>query len=81
MKHADWRLDYRELDRIYNSSLTDMFVDIVKNDLYPEKEKLDPLHAMVEAPIKEKMELKHVFQVFRIPILQNYTKFLIKFVS
>ena len=58
-----------------------MFVEIVKIDLYPEKELQDPLHAMVETPIKEGMELKHVFQVFRIPILQNYTKFLIKFVA
>lgn len=42
---------------------------------------LDPLHAMVSAPIKEEMSLKHVFQVFRIPILYEYNRFLIRFVS
>jgi hypothetical protein len=30
-----------------------MFVEIVKNDLYPEKKKVDPLHVMVDVPEKE----------------------------
>jgi hypothetical protein len=29
-----------------------MFVEIVKNDLYPEVKKRDPLHAMVDVPEK-----------------------------
>ncbi len=81
LKQADWRIDYRELDRIYKGSLVEMFVEIVKGQLYPHQEEKDPLHIMVEAQVKERFELKHVFQRFRIPILQNYTSFLIHFVS
>ena len=48
-------MDYRELDRIYKGGLVEMFVEIVKSNLYPEQEEKDPLHIMVEAAVKEKL--------------------------
>lgn len=47
LKEASKRMDHRELDKVYNSSLIDIFVEIIKNELYPEEKQLDPLHAMV----------------------------------
>ena len=35
LKEASKRMDHREMDKVYNSRLTDMFVEIVKNELYP----------------------------------------------
>lgn len=35
LKDKNKRLDHRDLDKVYNSSLIDMFVEIIKNDLYP----------------------------------------------
>jgi hypothetical protein len=52
LKDKNKRLDHRDLDKVYNSSLIDMFVEIIKNDLYPEVKKVDPLHAMVDEPEK-----------------------------
>jgi hypothetical protein len=40
------------MDKVYDSSLSDMFVEIINNQLYPSEKLLDPLHAMMEAPIK-----------------------------
>jgi len=47
LKQKDKSLDHRDLDKVYNSSLIDIFVEIVRNDLFPEEKQLDPLHAMV----------------------------------
>jgi hypothetical protein len=35
LKDKNKSLDHRDLDKVYNSSLIDMFVEIIKNDLYP----------------------------------------------
>ena len=35
LKDKNKRLDHRDLDKVYNSSLIDIFVEIIKNDLYP----------------------------------------------
>ncbi len=35
LKESSKRMDHRELDKVYNSSLIDLFVEIVKNQLYP----------------------------------------------
>lgn len=69
LKQKDKSLDHKDLDKVYNSSIIDIFVEIVKNDLYPEVKKVDPLHAMVDTPEKEVMNLGHVFQEFKIVIL------------
>ena len=74
-------MDYKEMDKVYDSSLSDMFVEIINNQLYPSEKQLDPLHAMVEAPMKEEANLKHVFQEFRMMILEDYKNFLVKFIS
>ena len=41
----------------------------------------DPLHAMVDVPEKEVINLGHVFQEFRMVILENYKKFLVDLLS
>lgn len=53
----------------------------MKGELYPVKEMEDPLHVMVEVVVKEELNLKNLFQVFRIPVLYDYGRFLIRFVS
>lgn len=35
LKQKDKFLDYRDLDKVYNSSIIDIFEEIVKNILYP----------------------------------------------
>lgn len=35
LKDKNKRLDHRDLDKVYNSSLIDILVEIIKNDLYP----------------------------------------------
>ena len=35
LKDKNKPLDHRDLDKVYNSSVIDMFVEIIKNDLYP----------------------------------------------
>lgn len=42
---------------------------------------MDPLHAMVDPPDPEVMDLRHVFQEFRIVILENYKKFVVDFLA
>ena len=81
LKQKDKSMDHRDLQKVYDSSLIDMFFEIVKNDIDPEVKKVDPLHAMVDVPEKEIMDLRHVFQEFRIVILENYKKFIVDFLS
>lgn len=50
MKDKNKRLDHRDLEKVYNSSLTDIFVEIIQNELFPEDKKEDPLHVMVDKP-------------------------------
>jgi len=39
------------------------------------------LHAMINPPDPEIMDLRHVFQEFRIVILENYKKFIVDFLA
>lgn len=43
-------MDHRDLQKVYDSSIVDIFAEIVKNKLCPEEKKVDPLHAMVDPP-------------------------------
>ena len=52
LKDKNKPLDHRDLEKVYNSSLIDMFTEIINNDLYKEQKKCDPLHAMVDVPEK-----------------------------
>ena len=76
LKPKDKSLDERDLNKVYNSSLVDIFEEIIKNALYPEEKKVDPLHVMEVIPEAEAIELKHVFQEFKIVILENYKSFI-----
>lgn len=62
LKQKEKSMDHRDLEKVYESSIVDIFVEIVKNKLYPEVKEVDPLHAMVDVPEKEEMDLRHVFQ-------------------
>jgi SPX domain protein involved in polyphosphate accumulation len=69
LKQKEKSMDHRDLQKVYDNSIVEIFAEIVKNHLCPEVKKVDPLHAMVDPPDPEVMELKHVFQEFRIVIL------------
>jgi hypothetical protein len=69
LKQKEKSMDHRDLQKVYDNSIIDIFAEIVKNKLCPEVKKVDPLHAMVDPPEVEVMDLRHVFQEFRIVIL------------
>ncbi len=81
LKQADRKIDFKDLDRVYQSSLLDILEEIVRGDLFPSKKELDPLHAMIDEPERESINLRHVYQNFRIVILENYKEFLINFLD
>ena len=81
LKQKDKSMDHRDLDKVYTTSLVELFAQIVKNDLFKEKKKYDPLHIMINPPEPESIDLKHVFQEFRIVILENYKKFIVDFMA
>lgn len=81
LKQKEKSMDHRDLQKVYDNSIIDIFAEIVKNKLCPEVKKVDPLHAMVDPPEVEVMDLRHVFQEFRIVILENYKKFIVDFLA
>lgn len=81
LKQKEKSMDHRDLQKVYDNSIIDIFAEIVKNKLCPEVKKLDPLHAMIDPPEVEVMDLRHVFQEFRIVILENYKKFIVDFLA
>ena len=81
LKQKEKSMDHRDLQKVYDNSIVDIFAEIVKNDICPEIKKLDPLHAMINPPDPEIMDLRHVFQEFRIVILENYKKFIVDFMA
>ena len=81
LKQKEKSMDHRDLQKVYDNSVVDIFAEIVKNDICPEEPKVDPLHIMVDPPEPEVMDLRHVFQEFRIVILENYKKFIVDFLA
>ena len=81
LKQKEKSMDHRDLQKVYDNSIVDIFAEIVKNDICPEIKKLDPLHAMINPPDPEVIDLRHVFQEFRIVILENYKKFIVDFLA
>ena len=76
------KMDHRIFDKIYSSSLLNLFDDIVSEELDPRQIIIDPLHAMVDQePYRELKSLENVFQEFKVIILENYKEFLIEFLS
>lgn len=63
-------LDYRIFDKIYSSSILDIFKDIVSEELDPVQPKFDPLHSSLNyQPIKELKTLQSVLQEFKVVLL------------
>ena len=47
LKQKEKSMDHRDLQKIYDNSIVEIFAEIVKNDVCPEEIKFDPLHATV----------------------------------